>query len=257
MNELMTHVERIVRPVRASASRKLRMRQELLAHLQQAVEDEQSAGLDAAASVQGATRRLGEPGELTRSLQQSVPWIERVLMSKIPAPPTLSRRAERFTRWWKFDHPMTVTHALILFLSSTLLPLLALEFLGLTLRLDRAQVLRHVADDPIGLSVLNAATAIIAIALIIICSRFSAALALSGKRLRPMAAARYAVTIIILPALALFGTLIWMHRHPAFRDFALGLGTGVVLLGLLATGARLVKRLGHPYIEWLAIEIAE
>ena len=33
MNELMVHVERAVRPVRANPARKFKMRQELLAHL--------------------------------------------------------------------------------------------------------------------------------------------------------------------------------------------------------------------------------
>src|SRR5689334_20531134 len=43
MKALMVHVERIVRPVRASARRKLRMRRELLVHLQSAVEQERLA----------------------------------------------------------------------------------------------------------------------------------------------------------------------------------------------------------------------
>ena len=42
MNELMIHVERIVRPVRAMQARKLKMRRELLAHLEWAVNEERA-----------------------------------------------------------------------------------------------------------------------------------------------------------------------------------------------------------------------
>ena len=84
MKELMVHVERIVRPVRAMQFRKLRMRRELLAHLQAAFDEERAAGADETTARQRAEQRLGDPSELTRTLQQTVPWIERTLMMRVP-----------------------------------------------------------------------------------------------------------------------------------------------------------------------------
>ena len=49
--DLMIYVERIVRPVRARQSRKLRMRRELLAHLEAALEEERCNRSDDAAAA--------------------------------------------------------------------------------------------------------------------------------------------------------------------------------------------------------------
>jgi hypothetical protein len=85
MKELMIHVERIVRPVRAFESRKLRMRGELLGHLQLAFEEERDQGSSEAEAFTRATQRLGEPAELTRSLQWAVPLIDRIFLRRISA----------------------------------------------------------------------------------------------------------------------------------------------------------------------------
>jgi hypothetical protein len=81
--DLMIHVERIVRPVRADAS-KLRMRRELLAHLQAAYEEERARGLDEPAALAEAKRRLGDPAEITRQLQASVSRLERLSVTPFP-----------------------------------------------------------------------------------------------------------------------------------------------------------------------------
>jgi hypothetical protein len=85
MKELMIHVERIVRPVRADWS-KARMRRELLEHLQAAFEEERARGLDEGAAVEAAKRRLGEAAELTRELQGSVSRFERLAVTPFPGP---------------------------------------------------------------------------------------------------------------------------------------------------------------------------
>ena len=72
MKELMVQVERAVRPVRASARRKIRMREELLTHLTGIYEEERARLGDGAAALAQAVRRFGEPVELTRELQESV-----------------------------------------------------------------------------------------------------------------------------------------------------------------------------------------
>ena len=73
MNELMVHVERAVRPVRARPARKLKMRQELLAHLAGIYDEELARRGDPAAARAEALRRFGDPAALTRELQDSVP----------------------------------------------------------------------------------------------------------------------------------------------------------------------------------------
>ena len=85
MKELMIQVERAVRPVRAEPARKLKMRRELLAHLICIYEEELARRSDPAAARAEALRRFGDPAALTRELQDSVPALERILHSPLPA----------------------------------------------------------------------------------------------------------------------------------------------------------------------------
>ena len=101
LQTMMIHVERIVRPVRATARRKLQMRRELLAHLQATLEEEQTAGADPQAAWKSATSRLGVPAELTRDLQKSVPLAERLIIWT----PVESR--------WKKPHDMRLNAGLV------------------------------------------------------------------------------------------------------------------------------------------------
>jgi hypothetical protein len=80
MKELMVPVERAVRAVHASAARKRRMRQELLAHLTAIFEEERARGGDEQLALAQAVRRFGDPADLTRDLQASVPRLERWLL---------------------------------------------------------------------------------------------------------------------------------------------------------------------------------
>ena len=66
-------VERAVRPVRACLHRKQRMREELLAHIVAAFEDDLEAHGDEAAALEHAIERFGDPAELTNQLQAVVP----------------------------------------------------------------------------------------------------------------------------------------------------------------------------------------
>jgi hypothetical protein len=65
-------VERAVRPVRASTSRKRKMREELLAHVVGVFEEEAKLGDDRAAMERTALR-FGNPAEVTSQLQELVP----------------------------------------------------------------------------------------------------------------------------------------------------------------------------------------
>jgi hypothetical protein len=83
MTELMTHVERAVRPVRAGSSRKLRMREELLTHLTVIYEEERVRLGDNALALRQAVQRFGDPTQLTKELQATVPRYERFLAAPL------------------------------------------------------------------------------------------------------------------------------------------------------------------------------
>jgi hypothetical protein len=78
MNDFMVLVERAVRPVVAGPRRKLRMREELLAHLTGVYEEELARLGDAAAARAEAARRLGDPTQLTRDLEASLTVGDRI-----------------------------------------------------------------------------------------------------------------------------------------------------------------------------------
>jgi MFS family permease len=69
--------------VSASDSRKDRMREELAAHLVASFAEERGRLGDDREAAERALHRLGEPGALTRSLQDSVPWLERVFYTRL------------------------------------------------------------------------------------------------------------------------------------------------------------------------------
>ena len=74
----MKIVERIVRPVRASTPRKRKMREELAAHLSAIYDQELAASHNPTAALEAAARRLGDPTELARELEDALPYHERI-----------------------------------------------------------------------------------------------------------------------------------------------------------------------------------
>ena len=79
MNDFVARIERTVRLIHASAARKQAMREELLAHLQAAFEQELAKQKDARAASQTAQQRLGNIEQLAAQLQASVPFIEQIM----------------------------------------------------------------------------------------------------------------------------------------------------------------------------------
>ena len=73
LTQLKIIVERAVRPVRASTSRKRKMREELLAHVSGAFEGESAQLGDDRAALERTALRFGNPAEVTAQLQESVP----------------------------------------------------------------------------------------------------------------------------------------------------------------------------------------
>lgn len=78
MSDFMVLVERAVRPIAAGTGRKLRMREELLAHLTGVYEEELARLGDGAAARAEAARRFGDPAELTRELKDSLTVRDRL-----------------------------------------------------------------------------------------------------------------------------------------------------------------------------------
>jgi hypothetical protein len=76
LSQLKILVERAVRPVLASAARKRKMREELLAHVVGVFEEEAKLGNEPAALAR-TLERFGHPAELTGQLQASVPPSDR------------------------------------------------------------------------------------------------------------------------------------------------------------------------------------
>jgi hypothetical protein len=72
LTQLKIIVERAVRPVQASAARKRKMREELLAHVVGVFEEEAKLG-DERAALERTALRFGNPAEVTVHLQASVP----------------------------------------------------------------------------------------------------------------------------------------------------------------------------------------
>ena len=73
LTQLKVIVERAVRPVRASTSRKRKMREELLAHVVGVFEEECARLGDDRAALERTALRFGNPAEVTAQLQESVP----------------------------------------------------------------------------------------------------------------------------------------------------------------------------------------
>jgi hypothetical protein len=76
--EQMRIIERIVRPVRARTPRKRKMREELLAHLSVIYDQELAKLHTPAAALEAASRRLGDPTELSSELEAALPYYERI-----------------------------------------------------------------------------------------------------------------------------------------------------------------------------------
>ena len=83
MSNLRKDVERVVRPIRASTTRKNQMREELLAHIEGLLADEKARRGDDVDAVRRAGA-VGEPGQLTTELQATVPRWERWAFAPVP-----------------------------------------------------------------------------------------------------------------------------------------------------------------------------
>ena len=84
MKELRIQVERVVRPIHASETRKDKIREELLSYLVNIYDEERARSADDRIVLDRVIERFGKPDELRRDLQSSIPIPERFLFSKLP-----------------------------------------------------------------------------------------------------------------------------------------------------------------------------
>jgi len=71
--QLKMIVERAVRPVRASTSRRRKMREEFLAHVTAVFAEESAKSGDERAALEQTEQRFGKPAQLANELQEAVP----------------------------------------------------------------------------------------------------------------------------------------------------------------------------------------
>lgn len=78
---LKTIVERAIRPVRATFESKRRMREELLAHVNEVFDEELAKTSDAVLALAATERRFGDPAHVADELQRSVSRYDRAVAS--------------------------------------------------------------------------------------------------------------------------------------------------------------------------------
>jgi hypothetical protein len=253
MNQLMIHIERIVRPLRAMQSRKLRMRRELLAHLQAAFEEERAAGVDDAAALERAKQRLGNPAELARSLQLSVPWIERTLMARVPGVSAIDRLEKYSAPAWGLDRHATLLHSAIIVLGGISLGYFSL--LLAVLVLSPKQLIQAAVERPAAAVLMNLFNIAAIFALSLSVTQFMFAVTRSQ---RPRWQRLRMILILVTPACVMAVAVATAERRIAtLHEIARSALIGATLLLWVFATAKLVAYLRRPYDEWLTLDIAE
>jgi hypothetical protein len=255
MKELMIHVERIVRPVRAMQWRKLRMRRELLLHLQAAFEEERGKGGDEAAALDRAAKRLGDPAELTRELQRSVPLIERTLLWRTP---------EKYNGWERrlatrcgLYQPVTFIEWMILHACGAL----ALIIVCLVSpHVPQTAVAKIFADELV--HPVRVRTAFIGVwclqwVWLFMGVKFLGTAAAPEATFSLRRAVRDGITMLIVQEVVILLLVTQILRRPAtLWEMALSIGVSLPLIGLTLLVGRWVSAMRRPYDEWLTLNLA-
>jgi hypothetical protein len=254
MKDLKIHVERIVRPVRARQSRKLRMRRELLSHLQAALAEETSRESDETTALENAKQRLGEPAELTRELQRSVPPIERVMQSRTP---------DKWNGWEKrsgrvlglYDLAI-LGHWLILFGTGVIAVMLISMFSPHIPRQARITFLVDQIDHPGRARSVIVAACVIQMVWFYLGMRFLTLAAAPPARFRWWRVITKGMLTLVSQALLMMLIVTQIvRRSPTVTEMAQSLGISLILLGVALGVGRGVAVLREPYDEWLTLEL--
>jgi len=255
MKELMIHVERIVRPVRARQSRKLRMRRELLSHLQAAVQHERGKTAEESAAVSQAIKRLGDPNELTRQLQGSVPFMERLLLARTP---------DRWNGWEKraakriglYD-PATFAHWIILYGSGLMAICVIAMFSPRIAPESRTRVFVAEIDHPVRSRIALITVWIAAWSWVFVGNRFLTVASAPQGQFRPARSIRTGALVLIMQALWMLLVITQIiQRSPTVAEMAQSMGVSLLLLGIVTLVGRGVAALRRPYDEWLTLDLA-
>ena len=238
--ELKIVVERAVRPVRANMARKRKMREELLAHLVSVFDEEASQG-DERAALERAKERFGDPGELSRQLQETVPaWSRfRFLLEKLRLEPgeSLLHFAGK--------------HVLFTFLSYALLILILLPRLSVAWRVSEIGMLVRI------LLVVAIASAAFSCVFIVLVERMARAMYGRGRSVRK--AGLYSLaSLAVLPMLTFL--IYWsLPLDGSTRLFYLRLScflAPVIPVMFLLLSRQQAEESCYEY-EWASLEIAE
>jgi hypothetical protein len=252
MKELMTYVEGIVRPVRAFAPRKLRMRRELLGHLQDALlDEEQQHPEDGSTALDRARRRLGEPKELTEQLQQTVPVGERLLMTNLPLPKKLEQAEQGAARrLYGKCGPMTFGHqAALAFLAACCV---APWYAPKSVR----DSIQH-TGTPAHLTLFFIGLMASLWVMLLVSSRMVRAAAEPTPRLWRPRVLKLAATLFALQiAYLFFVAAAAADRLPTVRDLVIGV---VVIVPVLLSAILLARKVAHlrqQYDEWMTLDVS-
>ncbi len=250
MKELMVAVERVVRPMRAEPRRKMKMRQELLAHLTSAYEQARARLGNDDAAREEAVRRFGNPAELTRDLQASVPVYERLFFAPLPGTKwltALERKAEI-----KLSGPPSHSEARWLWLWFSIIFALAV---GPAIIIYESRY--DAASAAMALGWLATAAGMFAVALLgtgAACQALSGPLTLKAV----LRASMFSFFTVAAPSLVTVVMLHWILDipiHPGEQIAAVVIGS-LLILGL-AFGVRHQAAAKRSRMEWTSLEIGD
>jgi hypothetical protein len=219
------------------------------------VTEERGKSVDESAAVSRAIKRLGDPDELTRQLQGSVPFIERLLLARTP---------DKWNGWEKLAarriylyDPTTFMHWLILYGSGLIAILIIAMFSPRVPREFGARVFLAEIDHPVRSRIVLIAVWIAAMSWVFIGSRFLTMASVPKGAFRPSRLIRTGALVLVMQAfwMLLVVTQI-LRRSPTVAEMAQSLGVSLLLLGIVTLVGRRVAALRRPYDEWLTLDLA-
>ena len=257
MNALMIQVERIVRPIAATQARKLRMRVELLAHLQSALDEERARSCgDDQAAVEQVKRRLGDPVDLTRELQQTVPFLERHLLARVGTSFSVNALEQWLACVPGQRGKMTMGHKTVLSAIATL------AVIPLLISVLRYTSLRHAtlssSDLPLTQLAITFTGAVLGwMSLVFISYRFVFSAARSDQEIPLRRLFRDALMFVALQlALTFLLSVDLVERFATVGEMAVTGLLAITLLSISIAGGRCIARLRRRYDPWLMLSFA-
>lgn len=241
---LMQHVESIVRPLRATQRRKLRMRRELLAHLQSALAEESPHHPTESAALDAAKSRLGTPADLTAQLQRSVPFLERLLLAHFPAPRALTRWEALTAKKWA---PFSASQQILITLATVGITLVSLPTAIYLLPEERRSAFFNLQSTAPSHYLLICLAAFLILATLPLLTIGLAEKLSTTPRLPTL---HLVATTLLLSAWFLFSHSAIAQQPLAPATITLSLLTALALTTFQTLATRAIAKLPNPYHEW-------